>query len=164
MPIVHLVCGSIGAGKTTYAMALADRVRGVRFSIDDWMTTLFLKDRPPQLSSAWAVERAARCEAQMWIIADQLVLKRVDVIFDVGLSRREHRDRFRLRAAQAGANSKLHFLDVDAQTRRERVRQRNIQRSGTYTFEVTDDMFDYLENAFESPADDELQGAMIVCL
>ena len=164
MPMVHLICGPIAAGKTTYAVALADRVRGVRFSIDDWMATLFLKDLPPQLSSAWAVERAARCEAQMWMIADQLVLKGTDVIFDVGLLRRGHRDRFRSRAAQAGANSKLHFLDVDAETRRERVRQRNAEGSGTYAFEVTDDMFDYLENAFETPADDELQEAMIVCV
>ena len=163
MPIWHLICGSTGAGKTTYAKALAHRVRGVRFSIDEWMVSLFLADSPAQLSSAWAVERASRCEAQMGSIADQLVARGVDVVFDVGLSKREHRDRFRMRAAQAGANSKLHYLDVEAETRRERVRQRNVLGSGTFAFAVTDEMFDFLENAFEAPADDELQEAMIVC-
>jgi predicted kinase len=163
MPIVHLIYGSTGAGKTTYARALADRVRGVRFSIDDWMATLFLPDRPLQLSAVWAIERAARCEGQMWTIADQLIARGVDVIFDVGLSRREHRDRFRMGAARAGANSKLHYLDVDAETRRERVRLRNTQGSGTFAFEVTDEMFDYLESLFEEPDDDELHEAMIVC-
>jgi adenylate kinase family enzyme len=30
--LVHLVCGSTGAGKTTYAEALSKRIGGVRFS------------------------------------------------------------------------------------------------------------------------------------
>ena len=30
----HLVCGSTGAGKTTYALSLVRRCNGVHFSID----------------------------------------------------------------------------------------------------------------------------------
>jgi predicted kinase len=164
MPTVHLICGSTGAGKTTYAKALADRVRGVRFSIDEWMASLFLADRPDPLILAWAVERTARCEKQMWAIADQLLARGTDVVYDVGLSKREHRDRFRARAGQVGAESKLHFLDIDAETRRERVRQRNEERRGEASFfVVTDPMFDWMERWFEAPDDDELYEAMIVC-
>ncbi len=163
MPIVHLICGSTGAGKTTYAKALADRVRGVRFSIDEWMANLFLADRPAQLSPSWAVERAARCETQMWSVAAQLLARGVDVVFDVGLSKRVHRERFRMRASEAGADSKLHYLDVDAETRRERLRQRSLQGRGTFAFEVTDEMFDFIDRLFEVPGDDELYDAMIVC-
>jgi predicted kinase len=163
MPTVHLICGPTGAGKTTYATALAHRTRGVRFSIDEWMACLFLADRPAELSMTWAIERAARCEVQIWRVADQLLAGGTDVVFDVGLSKREHRDRFRMRAAQVGASSKLHYLDVDADTRRERVRLRNEQRAGTFLFEVTDTMFNFMENLFEAPGDDELYGAMIVC-
>ncbi len=43
-PRVHLIAGSTGAGKTTYARALAEQVGGVRFSIDEWMTALFWMD------------------------------------------------------------------------------------------------------------------------
>jgi predicted kinase len=163
MPTVHLICGGTGAGKTTYAKALAERTRGVRFSIDEWIASLFLPDRPAQLSLAWAVERAARCEEQMWAVADELVARGTDVVFDVGLSRREHRDRFRSRAAQAGASCKLHYLDVDVQSRRARVGRRNAERTGTFRFEVTDEMFEFMENGFEAPTDDELYDAMIVC-
>jgi predicted kinase len=163
MPTVHLVCGSTGAGKTTYAAVLADRVRGVRFSIDEWMANLFLPDRPEHLSLAWAVEHTARCERQMWTVADQIIGRGVAVVFDVGLSRREHRDRFRMRAAEAGAESKLHYLDVDEGTRRARVRRRNEERTGTFAFDVTDEMFDFMEKTFEPPDDDELYSAMIVC-
>jgi predicted kinase len=161
MATVHLICGSIGAGKTTYAIALADRVRGVRFSVDEWMANLFLADRPEALSLAWAVERTARCETQIWAVADQVLARGMDVVFDVGLSKRQHRDRFRMRAGQVGAESKLHYIDVDSQTRRTRVRLRN--DVGQPSFVVTDAMFDWMEKWFEVPDDDELFGAMIVC-
>jgi hypothetical protein len=57
---------------------------------------------------------------------------------------------------------KLHYLDVDVETRRARVRRRNVERAGTYAFEVSDAMFDVMERWFEPPTDDELYGAMIV--
>lgn len=163
MATVHLICGATGAGKTTYARALAKRVRGVRFSIDEWLGALFLADRPASISIAWVVERTARCEAQMWAMAEELLARGTDVVFDVGLSKREHRDRFRLRAAQMGADPKLHYLDVEEETRRERVRLRDADGKGPFGFEITDAMFDFMEKAYEVPGDDELIGAMIGC-
>lgn len=162
MATVHLISGSTGAGKTTYSLALADRVGAVRFSIDEWMATLFMADSPPTPDLGWALERTARCEAQMWRMADQVLARGGEVIFDVGLSKREHRDRFRARAAQVGASTRLHFLDVDPETRRARVQQRNTERSSTYSFEVTDAMFDFMEGWFERPSEDELVGAEVI--
>ncbi|UQA57283.1 AAA family ATPase [Polyangium aurulentum] len=162
MPTAHLICGSTGAGKTTYSLALAERLGAIRFSIDDWMATLFVPDWPPTPDLSWALERTARCEAQMWRMADQLLARGVDVIFDVGLSKREHRDRFRARAAQAGVPTRLHFLDVDAEVRRARVHQRNAEKIGSYSFEVNDEMFDFMETYFERPSADELVGAEVI--
>jgi predicted kinase len=163
MPTVHLICGATGAGKTTYAMAMAQRTKGVRFSIDEWMGQLFLADRPDPPSFAWALERINRCEQQMWTVADQLIARGVDVIFDLGFCRSDHRDRVRARTAQTPAPSKLHYLDVSLGTRRDRVLRRNRERPLTYSFELTDAMFDFMEGWFEPPTDDELYGAMIVC-
>jgi predicted kinase len=160
---VHLVCGSTGSGKTTYAKALAVRSKGVRFSIDEWMATLFWRDAQPGVAFDWALERTARCEAQMWALAEQILAHGMDVVFDVGLSRREHRDRMKFRALQLGAEVKLHYLDVDPETRRARVHRRNAERTDTYLFPVSDEMFDFMERYFEAPSDDELYEAMIVC-
>jgi predicted kinase len=158
-----MICGSTGAGKTVYAIALAKQCKGVRFSMDEWMAGLFGDDWPASASLEWMLQRGTRCEAQMWSIADQLIAMGTDVVFDVGLSKRDHRDRFRARAAQTVAESKLHYLDVDMETRRARVMQRNRERAGTSSFHVSDAMFDFMEGWFEPPTDDELYGAMIVC-
>ncbi len=162
MPTVHLICGSIGAGKTTYAKALAKRIGCVLFSTDDWMSNLFVAEPGEQVSLKWAVDRTARCEKQIWAVAEQLLALGSDVVFDVGLSTRDHRDRFRTHAAQLMVDSKLHYLDVDVSSRFERVRQRNAARSGAFAFDVTDAMFQFMENAFEPPSDDELYDAMIL--
>ncbi len=163
MPTVHLVCGSTGAGKTTYAAALAKMTGAVRFSIDEWMLNLFMADRPPQASSLeWALARIERCETQMWALANQLIAHDIDVVFDLGLSRRDSRDRMRTLTAQTRAEIKLHYLDVGLETRKARVLDR-VKRSGTGSFEINGAMFDMMEPFFEPPSDDELDGAMILC-
>jgi predicted kinase len=162
MPTVHLICGSTGAGKTTYAAAIAARIGAVRLSIDEWMATLFIADRPDPPSVGWALERLERCERQMWLLAQQLIERDIDVVFDLGLSTRDQRERMRMLVAQTRAESKLHYLDVSVETRRSRVLQRGAQTRGQ-SFEISRPMFDAMESYFEPPTDDELYGAMIVC-
>jgi predicted kinase len=163
MPTVHLVCGSTGAGKTTYATALAKMTGAVRFSIDEWMLNLFVADRPESLSLEWALARIERCEMQMWALANQLIARNIDVVFDLGLSRRDSRDRIRTLTAQTRAESKLHYLDVGVETRKARVLERLKQKAGTGSFEIDGATFDMMERFFEPPSDDELDGAMILC-
>jgi predicted kinase len=159
---VHLICGGVGAGKSTYAVALAKRAGALLFSMDEWMVELFHPDRPASHGFEWALERMLRCEKQMWSIAEPLLAGDMSVVFDVGLLRQEDRDRWRWRAAQSPGTPKLHYLDVDVETRRERVRQRNVERGPTYSFAISDAMFDYIEGWFEPPTDDELYEAMLV--
>src|SRR5271167_1126487 len=102
MPTVHFICGPPGAGKTTYAIALAQSIKGVRFTADEWLANLFAGDLPDAGPSAleWATERAARCEIEMWALAEQLIDLKMNVVFDVGLPQLDDRDRFRGRASQ----------------------------------------------------------------
>ena len=71
-PLIHLICGSAGAGKTTYAQELTKPIGAVGFSIDEWMTRLFWKDSPQPLEPSWSMERVERCLAQIWSTASRV--------------------------------------------------------------------------------------------
>jgi predicted kinase len=162
MATVHFICGPLGAGKTTYATALAQRAKAVRLSVHEWMGELFGPDRPPTAAPEWEMERSARCEGPMWTVADQFVARGVDVVFDIALARRDDRDRFRARASQTAALIKMHYLDVPRDVRRARVLARQ-REAGATSSAMTEAAFDAFDAVFEAPTDDELYGAMIVC-
>lgn len=155
--LIHLICGSTGAGKTTYARELATKIGGVVFSIDEWMITLFGEDAPANLDPTWIFPRVRRCEAQMWEMAAQLGTLDVPSILDLGFQRQEHRERFAGLAKQAELTAKLHVLDVDASERWKRVNARNKNQGKSFHMEITRDMFDYIETTWERPSNDEIE-------
>ena len=57
----------------------------------------------------------------------------------------------------------MHYLDVPRDVRRARITARNAHLSGAHAYAVSDEMFEWMEQWFEPPSDDELYGAMIVC-
>jgi len=146
-PLVHLICGSTGAGKTTYAIKICSEVGGVRFSIDEWMATMFWMDSPWPLDSAWSIERVERCYAQMWRTASEIAGRSVAVVLDW------QRARYADLAAKASLPVKLHFLDIPVDERWRRVLLRNTDRGATHQlpFEVTREMFDFVESMWEPP-------------
>jgi predicted kinase len=154
--LIHLICGSTGAGKTTFAQALADEVGGITFSIDEWMVSLFGEDAPSDLTPAWFVPRVTRCEAQMWAMALKLGKRGIPSILDFGFQRNEHRKRYASLAKASHLSSQLHFLDVDASLRWARVQSRNVDRGQTFKMEITRDMFDYIETIWEPPSSKEV--------
>ncbi len=151
----HLLTGSTGAGKSTLAHQLqADRT-AIRFSIDDWMNTLFWPDCPAKNDLAFALDRIARCETQIASVATQLAHAGIDAILDLGFTQREHRLAWLHRAQAAGIPCRLHVLDIPAETRWQRVCERNLGGekgdSGTFIFAVTREMFDFMEARWELP-------------
>jgi predicted kinase len=151
----HLVAGSTGAGKTTAAREIAERVGGVRFSIDEWMTALYWMDCPEKNDFPWALERVGRCEAQIEVVARQLAEVGVSSVLDLGFTTRAQRLGWLQRAKAAGVACVLHVLEVDAEVRWARVCERNRGESGTYAFVVTREMFEFMEERWEAPSDDE---------
>lgn len=157
MPKAYLITGGTGAGKTTYARQLADDLGALRFSIDDWMTTLFWMDSPEPISHAWAMERIGRVEAQMWDAAQQALSRGLDVIFDLGFSTSDHRQKFYDLAKTAGYDAALHWVDIPAEIRWQRVNQRNQDQGETFAMTVTREMFDFMEGIWDAPSDEEMR-------
>jgi predicted kinase len=153
---VVIVTGSTGAGKTYYAIDLAKRLGGIRFSIDDWMTTLFWMDSPKPIAFDWTMARIARCEAQ--ILEQVAALSALDMpsILDLGFTRADHRARFATAAHTIGATASLHWVDVPTEERWRRVEQRNAEMGETFAMTVDRAMFDFMEGQWQPPSDDEI--------
>lgn len=161
-PTVFLVCGAIGAGKTTYANVLAEQRRAVRFSIESWLVTLFGSE-PSSWVHQSAAERIERSEEQIWQVVEQLLVLGIDVVLDFGFFTAEQRRRHSDRARTLGAKPVLHFLDQPAEVRRARVFQRNRERNPrVFAVEVTEHMFELVEPHFEPPEAEELEGGVRV--
>lgn len=157
-----LVCGSTGAGKTTYSISLAKQTGAVKFSIDPWMVTLFAKDMT-ELDYTWMMERVQRCYEQIWEVSSQILALDGQVVLDLGFTTKEQRQEFVERAKAIGCKAELHYLDTPVEMRKQRVEQRNAdQDPQVYSFEVTDMMFNFIEKRFEVPDADELAGGCIV--
>ena len=152
----HLLAGSTGAGKSTMARDLAQRMSAVRFSIDEWMSALYWMDCPLKNDLPWALDRIERCEAQMEAAAVQLAQIGVDAVFDLGFTQVAQRMAWLDRAKRAGVRCELHVLDVPQEIRWLRVRKRNRDESETFSFEVTREMFDFMEQRWELPDEEEL--------
>lgn len=157
---LHLIIGPTGAGKTTYAVRLGRELGAVRFSIDEWMSSLFWMDAPDPIEPAWALERVRRCSDKIWETAVGIAGLGLPCVLEVGLSSRASRlDRAAL-AREAGLSVEVHFLDASPGERWARVSRRNAAADGDrqLEFAITREMFDYTDAMFEPPTDQEISG------
>ena len=158
---LHVVFGPIGAGKTTYAHALAQRENAVPFVLDEWGARLFGPDVQGALDFGWMLERMARCNALIWSIAPAVLGAGASVVLDVGGMRRADRDRIRQMAEASGLSPQWHFVDAPLEVRRARVEGRNAAKGETFVMEVTPQMFAMIESVYEAPTPAELEGAVL---
>jgi len=158
---LHVIFGPIGAGKTTYAHALARREAAVPFVLDEWGARLFGPDGDGPLDLAWMMERLGRCHALIWSTATAVLAVGASAVLDVGAMRRADRDRIRQIAERAGHTLQWHFVDAPQDVRRARVAGRNVTKGETFVREVPPEMFDLLEGLYEPPTPAELEGAVL---
>ena|SRR5690554_3838454 len=160
--MIHLIVGNTGSGKTTYSNKLKSETNGIIFSIDKWNSTLFLADKTPSDGLEWFLERIDRAEKLMLDLVNQLEASKVDSILDLGLSKFEHREKFRRFADSNGYELKAHYLDIPKDIRWNRVLKRNEDKGDTFEFEVSKEDFDFMEGWFEKPTKTELIGGITI--
>ena len=85
----------------------------------------------------------------------QLAERGVPAILDLGFTKREYREKFRVLAREARLTAAVHFIDVPADRRWYRVNRRNTQQGETYAMQVDRQMFDFMEGMWQPPDEAE---------
>lgn len=160
--MIILVVGKTGAGKTTYAKKLEETLNGVLFSIDHWMVNLYWQDMPQnpdmmwfQENQEWYLKRIQRCEDMISNIIPSMARSNTPSILDLGFTSANHRCLYIKLAEKLTVGAQVHFLDIPKDKRWQQVQQRNNEKGESYTMQVSREMFDYMENIFEPPTEQE---------
>ncbi|MEP7049074.1 MAG: ATP-binding protein [Pseudomonadota bacterium] len=148
MATVHLVCGFLGSGKTTFAKALTAREAAIRFSVDEWYLRLFAEGPTYELDRE-AMTRLLAVLNDLW---PELAQAGSNVVLDFGFWHRSLRDEVRDRARAVGASVRLHWLRCPDPLAIARCLARNGQPG---SFLISEQGFHDLKPYFEAPARDE---------
>ena len=132
------------------------------FRLIHGITPYFLQTKKPTDGLEWFLERIERSEKIMMNLVRQLENSKTDAILDLGLSKFEHREKFRKFADLNNYQLTTHFLDISKDTRLNRIMKRNEEKGATFEFEVTKENFDFMENWFEKPKKKEMVGGIII--
>lgn len=149
-PIVYVLCGFIGAGKTTLAKKLEETTGAVRITKDEWLIRMVGND--PTIDGYEDYDHRM-CELSR-DVAFQLAEKGIDVIIDEGVWEKEQRDILRRRSEDIGAQAVLYFLDTPIETIRERVARRNMNPAKD-SFKISGDLLDDYLTYWQPPGEDE---------
>jgi predicted kinase len=147
---VYVLCGFIGAGKTTFAKKLEEQTGAVRITKDEWLIQMIGNDP--------TIDRYEDYDSRMCglsrDIAFRLAAKGIDVIIDEGVWEKQQRDILRRRAEDVGAQAVVHFLDTPMETIRERVARRNMNAAQD-SFRISGELLDFYLQYWEPPTEDE---------
>lgn len=155
MATIHLVEGPVGAGKSTFAARLALSRGAPHLNLDEWMATLFSPDRPGDGFMPWYAERKDRCIRQIWDVTCELLDHGISAVLELGLVRAADRAGFYARVDATDYEMRVYLLDAPLERRRQRVRERNRQRTGTFRMEVSEEVFDLANGFWEEPSEVE---------
>lgn len=141
-PVCYLICGFLGAGKTTYAQKLAQESGHIHLNPDEWCMKLFSKSEYEQ---NWN-ECFSKTIDLLWEKASEYAKQGISVIFDMGFWTRKSRQDAIKQAAQLGFLPVIHYVYAPDEILKERISKR-IGTIASYNFQH----FDELKEQFEEP-------------
>ncbi|CAJ0810278.1 MULTISPECIES: ATP-binding protein [Ralstonia] len=147
---LHLVCGKIGAGKSTLTQRLADAPATVLLSEDTWLAHLY----PGEITSVTDYARSARrLRAALTDHLCALLGAGISVVLDFPANTPASRAWMREVFERAGVAHQLHYLDVPDAVCKQRLHDRNA--AGTHPFAPTDAEFEEITRYFVAPTAEE---------
>ena len=147
MPILFLIVGLPGAGKTQLAHRLAAEHRALRLTPDEWMIPLFGE---PEGDG-----RRDVLEGRLLWLAFEAATLGSSVVLDFGFWSRDERTAVRAIASEHGSATQVIYLPIDRETQIVRIAER-LSRAPETTFPMTAADLDAFASTFEGPTLDEL--------
>lgn len=149
---IYAIAGQIGSGKTTYGRKLAQEKKAIFFSIDQWIAGLGVTIGSYEVYSQYY----PGCLSRIREIANQATTLGTSVVFDFGVNQARGRKGLKEFADKIGAGLEIHHLNVPLEFCKERVRERNKNKSeGIYSFHFSEDDFEFVAKNYDFPTADE---------
>jgi predicted kinase len=148
--VLHLTCGKIAAGKSTLTAGLAEAPMTVLISEDQLLARLY----PGEIATLADYARCAgRLREAVAPHIQALLRAGVSVVLDFQMNTLATRAWARTLFEGAGADHVLHYLRLDDETCKARLRARNA--AGTHEHAASDAEFDQFTLYFVAPGEAE---------
>ncbi|MEH7443701.1 ATP-binding protein [Bacillus sp. JJ1122] len=147
-PLVVMMCGVAGSGKTTFSQQL-EKQGFVRLSIDEeiWATHgRYGLDFPMEKIEEYKKE----AERKLRDLLVKLIQDKKQVVIDFSFWQRANRDQYKQLVEQAGGKWKLIYIKVHPDDLRERLKIRN-KRFDANSFPITEEILNSYLIGFETP-------------
>ena len=150
-PIAYVICGFIGAGKTTFARKLEKETGAIRVTKDEWIIKIF--GNKITLDNNFEVydKNITKLATD---IAFKILKAGKDVIIDEGFWVKSQRDDIKKKILQVGAKPIFYYVESSVEKMKERV----INRSKSPTadsFEINEEMFNSYLKYWQAPDESE---------
>lgn len=146
VPVCYLVCGFLGAGKTTYSQKLSKETGAIHLNSDEWCMKLFSKEEYEQ---NWKKYFSETIEC-LWKKQKNMPKMENLLFFDMGFWTKISRDEAIKKAVELGFLPIIHYVCAPDEI----LKQRIGARKGTIA-EYNLKHFDELKKEFEVPTKTE---------
>lgn len=147
---VYLICGFIGAGKTTFAKKLEAKTGAVRITKDEWSIRLIGNDPTIDGYEEWDSKICNLSRS----VAFSLAQKGIDVIIDEGFWEKELRTEMKEKIVAIGAKAVMYYVEAPIEVIRERVLGRN-KKLTENSFHINKELFDNYSKHWQPPTKEE---------
>ncbi|WP_053355121.1 AAA family ATPase [Fictibacillus sp. FJAT-27399] len=149
-PLVVMMCGVAGSGKTTFAQEL-EKEGFVRLSIDEEIWTTHGRygiDFPAEVYEKYKDEADMKLRKYMVV----LIQEKKQVVVDFSFWQRSRRERYKQLIEDAGGVWKVIYLKVPPDELRRRLNIRSQRFDANAAFPITEEILTSYLNGFEEPS------------
>ena len=152
MAVIHMLCGKVGSGKSTYAKKLKELHQAMILSSDDLMLSLF-----DEYLGAKHQLIQQKATAYLFHLAEQLVSIDVNVVLDFGFWSKADRIETKKYFSDQGIATELHYINTaDVQIKQHlQMRNQEIKSGNTKAYYIDEEMRKLFDSKFEEPTDEE---------